>query len=474
MRRLGAPTMPHRARRCNAPPVRCATMAVVLAPTASTEPPAAAAIDPNRTLWLLSIAHAVNHAQAVLLPLVYIRIIGEFGVTAGTVALLAAAGAFASGAVQLSYAKLTRMISRRKILGAGGLLFGGGFAAQAIAPTFPSFAAVNVISRVGGSPQHPVGNGLLAEQFPEERRGFAISAHISGGNVGTVVVAVVGAPLIAAVRLAGGRRPVRDPGGRDRARDPGVRPRERRGPRGRGGQRQRPRLVPDGARGPGSPLGLPRLDPRRRRPRARRRQPVRAALPQPGPAAAAVDDRRHVRRADRVLACRCRSSPAGCRTGSGGSRSSSAATSAARSGSRSSCSPGRASPGCGSGSSSWACSRSPRARSSRRSSPTSRRRRSATRRSRCTSRWRSGSGRCGSRSTALIIGGFGEAVGLPIVFVLMAASFMLGGAGRAADPRAAPGRDAARAAGSAIAAAPAAIMPGLDTRAPRSGRGAAW
>ena len=120
-------------------------MPVVLAPTASTQPPAAAAIDPNRTLWLLSLAHAVNHAQAVLLPLVYIRIIGEFGVTAATVALLAAAGAFASGAVQLSYAKLTRMISRRKILGAGGILFGGGFAAQAIAPTFPSFAVVNVV-----------------------------------------------------------------------------------------------------------------------------------------------------------------------------------------------------------------------------------------------------------------------------------------------------------------------------------------
>ena len=46
----------------------------------------------NRTLWLLSIAHAVNHAQAVLLPLVYIRIIAEFGVTADTIVLLAAAG----------------------------------------------------------------------------------------------------------------------------------------------------------------------------------------------------------------------------------------------------------------------------------------------------------------------------------------------------------------------------------------------
>ena len=59
------------------------------------------------------------------------------------------------------------------------------------------------MSRIGGSPQHPVGNGLLAEQFPAERRGFAISAHIAGGNVGTVVVAVVGAPLIALVGWRG-------------------------------------------------------------------------------------------------------------------------------------------------------------------------------------------------------------------------------------------------------------------------------
>jgi MFS family permease len=171
---------------------RCRTIGSMATVAATTDE-----IRPNRTLWLLSAAHLVNHAQAVLLPLVYVRIILEFGVTSETIALLAAAGAFASGAVQLSYAKLTRMISRRKLLAAGGVLFGGGFAAQAIAPTFGSFAAVNVVSRIGGSPQHPVGNGLLAEQFPEDRRGFAISAHIAGGNVGTVVVAVFGAWMIA-------------------------------------------------------------------------------------------------------------------------------------------------------------------------------------------------------------------------------------------------------------------------------------
>ncbi len=159
-------------------------------------------IRPMRSLGLLSVAHAVNHAQAVLLPLIFLKIIDEFHVGVDTIAFLAAFGSFSSGAIQLSYAGLTRIVSRRRLLGFGGILFGGGFALQALATSFPTFAIPNVLSRIGGSPQHPVGNGLLAEQFPPERRGFAISAHIAGGNVGTVIVALSG-PLV--ISLVGWR-----------------------------------------------------------------------------------------------------------------------------------------------------------------------------------------------------------------------------------------------------------------------------
>ena len=86
-------------------------------------------VRPMRTLWLLSAAHAVNHAQAALLPLVYLAIIPEFGITAAAIALLAAAGNIASGVIQLAYAGLTRMFTRRAILTTGGLVFGGGMVA---------------------------------------------------------------------------------------------------------------------------------------------------------------------------------------------------------------------------------------------------------------------------------------------------------------------------------------------------------
>jgi MFS family permease len=74
---------------------------------------------------------------------------------------------------------------------------------MALATNFVTFAIPNITARIGGSPQHPVGNGMLAEQYPPERRGFAISAHIAGGNVGTVVVAVIGVPLIALIGWRG-------------------------------------------------------------------------------------------------------------------------------------------------------------------------------------------------------------------------------------------------------------------------------
>jgi len=178
-------------------PVSLAAEQSTNAESGTSTPRGTADVRPGWSLWLLAIAHAVNHAQAVVLPLIYLKITDDFHVGVDTIAFLAAGGAFAAGVAQLSFASLTRLVSRRRLLGAGGLLFGGGFVAQAFASGFPTFALANVLSRIGGSPQHPVGNGLLAEQFPPERRGFAISAHISGGNVGTVVVALIGAPIIA-------------------------------------------------------------------------------------------------------------------------------------------------------------------------------------------------------------------------------------------------------------------------------------
>ena len=123
-----------------------------------------------------------------------------------------------------SYASLTRTVSRRRLLGAGGLAVRRRVRRPGVRPDLrASSRSPTSLSRIGGSPQHPVGNGLLAEQFPPERRGFAISAHIAGGNVGTVIVALIGAPIIAAVGWRGASIVFGIPADRHRDRDPAAR-----------------------------------------------------------------------------------------------------------------------------------------------------------------------------------------------------------------------------------------------------------
>jgi MFS family permease len=155
-----------------------------------------APIRPRLSLGLLTIQHALLHGQAALYPLVYLAVIDEFGVTAATIIILSTVAGFATGMVQLSFGVLTRHISRRTLLGAGGLLMATGTALQSVAPAFAWFAGANVVSRLGAAPQHPVGNALIADQFPSRRTGTAIAVHVAGGNIGTVVVGFAAAASI--------------------------------------------------------------------------------------------------------------------------------------------------------------------------------------------------------------------------------------------------------------------------------------
>ena len=163
-------------------------------PAAST---AAVDVRPRLTLGLISAQHALIHAQTALLPLVFLPVIAAYGVGVDSVAFLLAASNLLAGLAQLVYGPLTRAVRRRTILGAGGLVFGAGMSAMALATSWATFSVTTIVGRVGGSPQHPVGNALLAEQYPAERRGFAISTHIGIGNLGTVAVPLVGGWVIA-------------------------------------------------------------------------------------------------------------------------------------------------------------------------------------------------------------------------------------------------------------------------------------
>lgn len=158
--------------------------------------PPAVELRPRLTLGLLSAQHGLIHAQTAVLPLVFIVVIDRFGIGVNDIGLLLAAGNILAGAVQLLYAPLSRVVTRRAILGVGGLVYGVGMTALATATSWLPFSLFTIVARVGGSPQHPVGNALIAEQRPVREHAGAIAAHIAGGNLGTVAVPLVGAWLI--------------------------------------------------------------------------------------------------------------------------------------------------------------------------------------------------------------------------------------------------------------------------------------
>jgi MFS family permease len=151
------------------------------------------------TLALLSIAHAVIHAQSALLPLVYPIVIVEFGLGERDIGTFIAVTTAVGGTMQLAYGFLTRYVSRPALLAGGQLIFGTGLLIGGLSQSIGQLLGSISLARIGSSPQHPVGNALLSDLFPPERRGFAISTHIAGGNVGTIAVPFVGGALLLAL-----------------------------------------------------------------------------------------------------------------------------------------------------------------------------------------------------------------------------------------------------------------------------------
>jgi MFS family permease len=154
-------------------------------------------VRPRLTLGLLSVQHALIHAQSALLPLVFVEVIREFGVGVESVGLLLGVANILAGSIQLGYGPLSRVVPRPRILGVAGVVFGVGTSLLAAATSWLMFSGATLVGRLRASPQHTVGHALLSEQYPPNRRASAISTHIAVGNLGTVAVPLVGGWIIA-------------------------------------------------------------------------------------------------------------------------------------------------------------------------------------------------------------------------------------------------------------------------------------
>ena len=145
-----------------------------------------------RTLALVSLSHAVSHAFSALMPIVYPPIMQEFGFGYTQLGFMVGVGNTFMSMLQGVYAFLMHRVRRRILLTLGNILLALSTALMPWAGGFAVFFVLNVLARISNSPQHPVGNSLVAENFGKKMRGTAFAINFAGGNAGTLLVPALG------------------------------------------------------------------------------------------------------------------------------------------------------------------------------------------------------------------------------------------------------------------------------------------
>jgi MFS family permease len=157
----------------------------------------------SKHLALISMGHAETHAQSTLYPLVYPFAETALGFTNVDLAILVGASALIGGLLQGLHGWVARWVRRRTLAGGGNIFVGIFLALSSISPNFLAFATARIAGSVASSPQHPIAASLMSDWYSKKKRGSAFSIHFSGGNVGTVLVGVIGAPLLILVGWRG-------------------------------------------------------------------------------------------------------------------------------------------------------------------------------------------------------------------------------------------------------------------------------
>jgi len=160
----------------------------------------ASATERRRAMGLLGVsaAHATNHMYGALLPLIYPLVQDQFHFNFSTLGIIIALSNLCSGVLQALFSYINRRVSARTLIGWENVALSLCVALMAASGNVVQFGALKMAGSVAGSPQHPVGSAYCAEEFPPERRGFALAAHVGGGNVGTLIVPLLGAVMISA------------------------------------------------------------------------------------------------------------------------------------------------------------------------------------------------------------------------------------------------------------------------------------
>lgn len=170
-------------------------MAVLEAPVRRRSLPSVSGRNP--ILAMIASAHGVTHMYSTLLPLVYPLMQAQFGFSYGELGLVVGVSSALGGVLQFAFGLLGRYFPHKLLIGLGNVACGITVAMFGGIGNFFQFSVVRVLNAVAQAPQHPIGNSMIANRFDERKRGSALSIHVAGGNVGTILVPLVGTFLIA-------------------------------------------------------------------------------------------------------------------------------------------------------------------------------------------------------------------------------------------------------------------------------------
>ena len=152
---------------------------------------------PKPILAMIASAHGVTHMYSTLLPLVYPLMQAQFGFSYGELGLIVGVSSALGGVLQFAFGLAGKYVPHKLLIGLGNVACGLTVALFGAVGNFFQFSVVRVLNSVAQAPQHPIGNSMIANRFDERKRGSALSIHVAGGNVGTILVPLVGTFLIA-------------------------------------------------------------------------------------------------------------------------------------------------------------------------------------------------------------------------------------------------------------------------------------
>ena len=152
----------------------------------------------HSTVWATASTHFVVDAYgnmfAPLLPL----LIPQLNLSLKTVGVLAMCYQLASSVAQLGFGTLADRWRPRVLLMAGPLLSVLVLSGVGASTSVPMLAALLLTGGLGGAAFHPPAAALV-HSVSGERKGLAMSAHISGGSLGFALAPLVFAPAVLAL-----------------------------------------------------------------------------------------------------------------------------------------------------------------------------------------------------------------------------------------------------------------------------------